>query len=216
MSDFDEARTVHVPTPVEISLGGRRYPWRHAKGCKVCNCESRFEIEEQLLIGRSYASILRGLPDQYCEGGPLALNVQNLKDHVKNHMPVDVTVSRAVIEQRAEEVGRALETMEGTIIDAYSVASEVMRLGFERVMKGEIKVGLDHTILATKMVADMDEKAAENSSVDSAVYVQLVTLLLQHVRSVMTSEQFNDLSSAFRTDPVFSALASQIRGEIES
>lgn len=213
MSDFDAVSTSRRPgTAVEVSLGGRRYPLRHSPKCPVCNCEDRFSIEEAILMGRSYASIHRGLADRYRdEEHPDFISIDAMRYHTKAHMPSDVTVSRAIIERRAQDMGRALETMEGTLIDAYSVASEVMRLGFERIARGELKVGVDHTMMATKMVSDMDDKASQ--SVETTVQTEMVSLLLHHVRAMMTDEQFAVLSANFKNDPLFKGMMSRMRNE---
>lgn len=211
-SDFDAVTTTRQATMVEVQLGGRRYPFRHSVKCKVCNSTERFAIEEALLVGRSYASIIRGLPDRYRDSDSAdCITIDAMRWHLKQHMPTDVTVSRAVIEQRAQEMGRALDTMEGTLIDAYSVAAEVMRIGFERIARGEIKVGLDHTLAAAKMVSEMENKAS--ASVDTTVQAEMVTLLLQHVRSMLSDEQFLALSENFKADPLFKGLMAKMRGD---
>jgi len=205
-SDIDYSFSTS-PSPIEVSLGGRKYAFTSHKKCKVCNCDLRFEIDEKLLLGRSYRSILRSLPEDYQEDGSSVITIDNLKNHAKNHLPSDVAVSRAIIEQHAEDVGRAIDSAEGTLVDAYSVANEVMRLGFERIVMGEIKVGLDHTLVAAKMVSDMEDKAGQG--VDTAAFGQMVVLLLQHVRNIMSQEQFQLLSSSFKNDPLFASLEAQ-------
>lgn len=213
--EWDAAAAQPRSTVVEVAIGGRRYPFISSPRCGVCQCEERFAIEEGLLIGRSYASIARSLPDKFRDpDSEHHISIEQMRLHVKNHMPADITVSRAIIERRAQEMGRSLDVMEGTLIDAYSVASEVMRLGFERIARGEIKVGLEHTLVATKMVNEMEEKASH--SIDMTVQTEMVTLLLQHVRSVLSDEQWQALASNFRADPAFRAMTAQIKGEVAS
>lgn len=215
MSDYpvgsaNSSVSVSGSTGIEVALGGYRYPLYHSRRCKVCNSPSRFAIEEGLLLGRAYASILRSLPSFNSDpDSPDYISVDQMRHHCRKHMGQHAAISREMVETHRRELGKAVDAAEGTLIDAYSAAFEVMRLGYERLVKNPESVDVPQLLTAIKLVNDMERTEAANLNTEAQT--QLISLLLTHVQRILSEAQFDQLTSAFKSDPLFVALVSQLR-----
>lgn len=202
--------SVNGETGLEVSIGGYRYPLHHSRRCVVCNSPSRFAIEEGLLLGRAYASIQRSLPELNRDPeSPDFIGVDQMRHHCRRHMGQHAAISREMVETHRRQLGKAVDAAEGTLIDAYSAAFEVMRLGYERMVKNPESVEVPQLLAAIKLVSEMEKTEAANLNTEAQT--QLISLLLTHVQRVLSESQFEQLTVAFKSDPLFIALASQLR-----
>ena len=185
---------------VEYTLGGRRYAYKTSARCKVCQSPSRMAIEEGILMGRTYAAIMRSLPVDLTEGED-GVSLASLKRHGDNHMPLDAIVSRAVIEQSVAARGRSLDDPSGTLLDHHTVAREIVRQAGERMLRGELKVGLEHALPAMKML--WDDEARLEAGADQAATETMLVSLFATLKQVLDAETLAAVGARLRHNPVW-------------
>lgn len=199
----DNAVVVRGGSVVEYTLGGRRYPYKSSPRCKVCQSPSRMEIEEGILTGRTYAAILRSLPTDLTDGED-GISKTSMANHAKEHMPLDAIVSRAVIEQRVADRGRSLDDPTGTLIDHHIMATEIVRQAGERMLRGELKVGIEHALAAMKML--YDEEARVQADVDESASEAMMLSLFTSLRQILPPDTMRALSTRLRHNPAWTQL----------
>ena len=185
---------------VEYTLGGRRYAYKTSPRCKVCQSPSRMAIEEGILMGRTYSAILRTLPVDLTEGED-GFSLSSLKRHGDNHMPLDAIVSRAVIERSVADRGRSLDDPSGTLLDHHTLAREIVRQAGERMLRGELKVGLEHALPAMKLL--FDEGARVEGSVDQAATETMLVSLFATLKQVLDAETLAAVGARLRHNPAW-------------
>ena len=182
-------------------VGGREYIMRTEPRCHVCTSDYRVVIEDALLRGRGYLAIWRGLPTSVQEH----IKVHNIKAHYANgHLPADVSAARVLTEERAKEVGALLDEVEGTLIDHVGALRQTVRIGAERMLAGEVRVGVDQMIQAAKVLADLG--MGEGSEIDTNVWRQAIVEMMRAAREVMTPEQFAVYGDSLSQSPVLMAI----------
>lgn len=178
-------------------VGGRQYPLRTATNCFVCSSEYRSDIEDQLLKGYGYAAIVRHLP----EGADI--NKDNVAQHVKRgHLPLDVTVRRAIIEDRATAIGKQFEDAEGSIVDHLSFARLGLQKVVDRMAEGTLLPDIKDGIEFAKLIIKMEELAGDGAGLDQQVIFRGFLEWMKVIQRVCSPEQVREIGSLLSTNTV--------------
>ena len=192
---------------ITYRVGGREYPLKTQRNCKVCMSPHRFDIENMLIAGRTYRKIHEALPDDDHE-----LVIENIKNHYLNgHLPTEQAATRQIVEARAQRVGKALDDSVEQLVDGVTLAQVVVQKSFEAIANGEMAPDMKDALSAAKFLADLgeyDEGGADMLAVSEAfmVYHELA-------EEVMDAEQFRRYGQMLKTNPVLRALAAKYDGE---
>lgn len=187
---------------VTYRVGGRSYPLKTNRNCKVCTSPHRFEIEEEIVAGRTYAKIVDHLPEGH------DLTVGNVKNHYyNNHMPTEASMTRQIVERRAEQVGKRIEDAAESLVDGITLLETVVHKTFEGIAKGEIKPELLDGIRATRILAQLGMYDA--AGLDQQAIMEAFMVYHEHAQENMTPEQFERFGEQLAENPVLKALASR-------
>lgn len=196
---------------VMYRVGGRMYPLRNAANCYVCSSEHRSTIEEELLKGYGYAAVVRHLPED------AGINKDNVVQHVKRgHLPLDVSVRRAIIEDRATAIGKQIEDAEGTIIDHLSFARLGLQRVCERMAEGTLLPDIKDGIEFAKLIIKMDELAGDGQALDQQVIFRGFLEWMKAIQRVCTPEQVREIGALLSTNTVIRSMLNRVPGEEEA
>lgn len=188
---LDGATTSRVAA-LSLRVRGHDYPLRFAFGCKTCNSPYRYEIEVAMLGGRGAPSIVRGLPEGH------GLSAENINDHRTNgHSPADTAVMTALMQ---EEFEGDIDEANGTIVTALGLLKNVVRLGFEGIQSGDIRVNLKETVAAAAILVQLQMAQSEEKD-DIAAMQTTIQIVLEHCRNVLAPPEYAALSNAIQADP---------------
>ena len=197
----------HSNSTVSYRIGGREYPFRSEPNCLTCQSPYRVEVENALLKGYSYASIARSIPQA-------DLTANNIFDHVsKGHMPLDEHLRRAVIEDRAQELGRDIQRAEGVLTDHIALARLGVQRVIERMQMKEIEPGISDGIQFASLLLRLDEFAGE--TVDQQAVASSFMVFFEAAKSVMDPAQFARFGKLLERNPVLSALSKKAAQVVE-
>lgn len=190
---------------VTYRIGGREYPVKTGRQCKVCQSPHRFEIEEEIVAGRTYAKIVDHLP----EGTDIS--PRNVKEHFNNgHMPLEVSATRQIVEARARRVGKRIEDSTESLIDGITLAEAVVQKTFEAIAKGELKPEVRDGLRAAKVLADLG--IYDEGGVDQQAFIEAFMVYHEQAQAHMSPEQFEAFGQALDESPVLQALATRYEG----
>lgn len=190
-----------------VKVGGRTYAPKIRKNCLTCQSHYRIEIENLILNGYGYEHVAR-------EVGDAGLTARNIGEHVRRgHLPIDQIIRREIIEDRAKEVGKSIES------DAYlSDHITVARLGiarYSRYMNETDAIPSEQMVLGMmKLLATVEAKAAEEN-VDRATLVEGFMVFMETARSIMSTEQFQAFGMRLNTNPVLASLLGRTQKPID-
>lgn len=116
--------------------------------CSVCSHDYRDFIEALVASGSSYSSIERTVTPK--------VDRRAVSHHVKNHMTVQDTALRAVLEEEADKIGRMEEEGVKDILTRRGVLEVAMRKGFEDLKDDVTAVEPKDLISIVKLLGEMD------------------------------------------------------------
>lgn len=187
-------------------IGGKEYPLHSDPQCKTCQHPDRIDIENALLVGRSYIAILRSLPED-----ELRPSYRGLLNHFNaGHMPLEAAAQRALIERNWKKTGQKIEDAIEDMIDHVTVAEMVMKRGFERMQTGEIAPDMSDTLAAVKIVEQIQSRTS--ADLDQEMWVSATMSMLEDARALMTPEQWAKYGKKLAANPVLKALAAKNEG----
>jgi hypothetical protein len=193
---------------IAYRIAGREYPMTVVSQCKVCMSPHRFDIEKELVSGRTYKKIAEGLPDG------AEISWRNVKDHFRNnHLPLEVSATREIVENQAEAMGKSIEDHNGTLVDGITMASLVVQKAFERLAHGQIAPDLKDGMAAAKFLADLGIYDGEGG-MDQQAIIEAFMQYHEAAQSVMSDEQFARFGAALERNPVLNALAAKYDGQV--
>lgn len=193
---------------ITYRIGGREYPMRVQRNCKVCMSPHRFDIEEMLVGGRTYRKIVESLPADDDHG----LTYENVKNHYLNgHLPTEHSATRQIVEARAQRVGKAVEDSVEQLVDGVSLAQVVVQKTFEAIAANEIAPDMKDGLAAAKFLADLGEY--DEGGTDMLAVSEAFMAYHDTAQEVMSPEQFAAFGAMLASNPVLKALAAKYDGE---
>lgn len=194
---------------VTYRFGGREYPLKTVTRCATCMSPYRFEIEEAIVSGRVYKRIEEMVAGY---GEEFRISSRGIADHYYNgHMPLDLTNTRSIIEDRAEKVGKRIEDESTSLVDGITLMETVVAKTFEAIVKGEVSPGVREGLAAAKMLADIGEY--DTASADQQAYVEAFMVYQEEAEKIMGAEAFRAFGAALAANPVLNALLARYEGE---
>lgn len=194
---------------VTYRFGGREYPLKTVLRCHTCMSPYRFEIEQNIVAGRTYKKISEMVAGY---GEEHAISIRSITDHYHNgHMPLQLSETRAIVEARAKQVGRDIEEGIESLVDGVTLLNKVVMLTFESIANGEIMPGVRDGIRAAKMLVDLGEY--DGANVDQQAFVAAFIEYHQTASQLMDDETFKKFGQMLEENPVLAALAARFDGE---
>jgi hypothetical protein len=188
---------------VMYRMGGREYPLRVAPNCKVCRSPHRFNIEQEIIAGRTYKTIEMALPDD------ADLSSANIRAHYTNgHLPLDAEVSRRLLDARAAARGLDIERTADSLVDGAALAEITIQKTYEAVARGEVKPTLAEALNAAKF---LEVFAPSGGGLDEALLVEAFMVYQEEASKVMTGQQFEDFGRRLGANPTLQRLMAQER-----
>lgn len=192
---------------ITYRVGGREYPMKTVRQCKVCRSPYRFDIEQAIVSGRTYRKIIEHLPEDH------ELTAENVKNHYLNgHLPMEVSVTREIVERRAQQVGKRIEDSAESLIDGMTLAQTVVQKTFEAIARGDQQPDIREGLAAAKLLAMLGEY--DNGGMDVSAITEAFMVYHEHAQEFMSPEQFEKFGKALSNNPVLRALASRYDGEV--
>lgn len=191
---------------VMIRVGNQDYPARNVPQCKTCQSPNRMLVEQLLLTGRSYRNIekeLVGLP-----AGPMGHpSYQGVREHAQHHMPIAAATRRKLIERRAQQVGKDIETHTDTLVDYITVAEMVVQEGYDKLVAGEMKVDAAALLTAIKTVHAINADA--ESGIEAGMWQEALFAYMEVAQRFIPEDQRMAFGRAIKEHPVIQGIAAK-------
>ena len=200
------------PGMMPVKIGGREFPVKHEPQCAVCTSQYRLDIERALVAGYAYAKIRDSLPT---EDGVPAPSTASMKKHIENmHVPLPQFQKRAIIEKRAQELGRSIEEGQGMLTDYIGVNEMLIQHGFESLQEGTMHMKASDLIGALKFQHEIEQ--SQNGTVDDEVWAEALMEYMRIVQKIMPAEMWDEFGSELSASPVIQAISRKMAGEADA
>jgi hypothetical protein len=189
---------------VMIDVGGRKYPMRTVSQCRTCMSPYRMEIEQAILEQHGYMTIANALVGR--ESGRLPNpGHQSIRDHVlKNHMPLGPTAERALVEERAKQIGRDIETHTAGLADYASVNQIIVQRGMDRLARGELQPTMSELLTAIRMQHAIESTTEDG--LDAAAWQEALVAYMEVAAQFIPQENLHAYGQALTRNPVLKAM----------
>jgi hypothetical protein len=187
-----------------IEINGQRYPMKTIPQCRTCMSPYRLEIEQAVLEQRSYQKIADAVADR--DPGTLPNpGYQSIRDHVnKGHMPIGPTAERALVEERAKQIGRDIESYAAGLADYRSVNQIIIQRGMDRLARGELKPSMAELLTAIRLEHSMETSSEQG--VDAQAWQEALVAYMEVAQKFIPQEHFQAYGSALAQHPVLRAM----------
>jgi hypothetical protein len=193
-----------------VRIGKHVYPVKSQHGCRVCMSPHRFAIERELAYGHSYQAV----HDSLEKLDPPPPTPESMARHVVgNHMPLQQTSQRLMIERRAAEMGRSIEAGAESLLDYVSVNEQIIQRGFQRLTDGEIQPNMSDLLQALKLQTQIDA-ATPSGSIDNEVWMEAMMEYLAIAKKVMPPDMWARFGLELASSPVMKAIQAQMSGPV--
>jgi len=191
---------------VNTSEGFRRAEIIISPKCRVCQSPHRSLIDRQLLYARGYKAILRMLPPDAVEG-EAPITAASIKNHWTNgHTTVRVRAAQVAAEERAKEIGLALEDTENAVVDFITLGRSMMDSYYQALQDGNTIPNGSEIVQVMRMFAQLE--AISGGSLDASAYQSALQVVLDAVRTVVP-DRFDEIMGRIRSSPVIQGIIAQ-------
>lgn len=201
---------------VMVRVGNADFPVITASNCRVCRSPHRLFIENELVRGAGYASIVRQV--EGLDGGTGSLGskpAELISRHYRDgHVPERARTRRIIQERRAEEMGLSI-LGEENIVTTLSMADSIIQRGNERMLDGELEPDIKDVIAALKLRNDIEK--ATPKGFDLEIVQQAMQVFWAEVEKRMSPDDMAELGEVLDRHPVLNALRTkmaQAQGQI--
>lgn len=187
-----------------VTIAGQTYPYKSIHNCHTCQSPYRDQVEQSLLSGMSYQSIVDSIEDLE-EGHYPHPNVSSLSQHVKRgHMPIVATTERMLIEQRSRDLGRDIEKHVGTLVDYQTINQIVLQKGMARIANGEISPTMGDVLAAIRQQHTIEQSVGEG--LDSEAMQEALYAYMEVARDFIPEDRLYEYGTALSKHPILKAL----------
>lgn len=202
--DGGRAQVIHRGLAVVSTRDGMRSAEIHiSKKCRVCQSPFRSLIDRELLYSRGYVAILKLLPAEAVEGES-PITAASIKGHWRSgHTTVRVRAAQVAAEERAKEIGLALEDSENAIVDFMTLGRSMMDTYYRALQDGTVLPKGSDVVQVMRLFASLE--ALSGGSTESAAYVSALQVVLDAVRAIVP-DRFDEIMARVRMSPVIQGI----------
>jgi len=184
-----------------ITIGGHTYPSKTAKGCLTCNHPLRWALEQEMVAGRTWAAIVRDLPED------AGLTGRNLRDHfAAGHLPVFEPAVQEHVARQSQERGEAVAPSVAKVADTLGFAQTVVTRVSERLIAGDVQPTVRDALAATEHLL---RYAPADTGYDEEATVAAFIEYHDTARAILDDETWKEFGRRLRTNPTLNALVAQ-------
>lgn len=204
-----------------VRVNGRSYPAKQVKQCRTCRSKYRTQIEQAIINGMTYRSILNNVVLPYDDHSDLGKpGYQSLQTHVvKKHMPLPFSTQRRIIEDRAIELGKSVEEGEALLVDSITIHRALVEQGFRRLNNGEIQVGMTDLIKVLQL-QQATEAGRDGNNLDEDIWRDALMEYMSIVRNNVTADVLQRIGRELAESPILQRInkgrGRTVSGEIAS
>lgn len=202
----DSARTIRTIGTFSVAGRDSGIGGNYSQKCSVCNNKYIIQISELLTLGRGYKMILGALPDEVSDPeSRWYLTTDMLRHHVRsNHLPLRDVALQSIITDRMEALGRSIEEHNGIVTDHVVLGRLMMDRYFGHLARNPNWVPETAAVVTVmKMFADAEKEGRQ--SIDTAVYNQVLAVMVEVIRSVVPN-QFEEIMHRVGNNPIVQAV----------
>lgn len=198
---------------VMVRIGRHSYPYRTEPLCSVCQCTYRIDIERALVHGDSYRAIHTAFEGR----DPAPPSIDAMLGHVtRGHLPLPQATSRLMLEQRAQTLGKDIESSVESLVDYSVVSEEIIRKGFRRLQDGEIEPSMGDLLKAMEFQAKLDA-GSPSGDLSMDAWQEALMEYFEIARRMMPPELWEGFTREVARSPILKAIdarQSAVPGEV--
>jgi len=180
-----------VPTTQELlseQIDGETYTYVKALQCKVCNSDEDIlrVVDTLLLFPKSYQDTLREarlLEEKLDVPEKERISYDSIRNHYKNHLPLDKKAVRDIVERRAQLKGKKVIDAGGHILTPEAFFEVVVAKGFEDIVSGLNRPTISQTMQAVAMLKKLEEETDKNYKPE--VLINQLNMIVTAIREVL-------------------------------
>jgi hypothetical protein len=202
---------------VRLRIGGRVVQALKVNACKTCQHPARMQIEEGILFGDSYRALARQYSGvEYTVGRETKilpeLNWQSIQRHYqRGHSPIDSSVVREILEDRATELGSGYEAAGARFIDHVATSKVILAMGHEGLVSGTLRPDVKDTLAAAKFLHEVEKTAKDDQNAEA--WNAAMEVYFQVARELMPESLWNQFVIKLSTNPILLELSRKAAGE---
>ena len=173
-------------------VGDRRYPMVTRQACLTCRHPDRRKVEEQALDGVPWATIVASLPHEH------SLSERNIREHMRNHVPVEDVAVQQWLEKQGLERGVALGRGAEQVVEVADFCRAIVGRTAERLARGEAQPSVRDALAASEMLARF-EREDDDTDVD---FVAALIRLYEIAEQSLAPHVYAAFLEDARADPV--------------
>jgi hypothetical protein len=170
-----------------VEVGGQSFPYKIESRCRVCSSRRRLDVERALVKGMTYQHIAETF------GEPGGINARGVRAHVeRGHVPLNAPAVLAVARARSDEVSEVISPLIQSAAANIGFAHAVVDRVRIRLESGEVQPSVRDGLAAMRLIAECE---ARSGSADVSEWQSEFVGLLDAVKAIMTTAQFDDLAA---------------------
>jgi len=174
---------------------------RSRKGCLTCNHPLRWALEREMVAGRTWAAIVRDLPED------AGLTGRNLRDHfAAGHLPVFEPAVQEHVTRQSRVRGEAVPPSVAKLADTLGFAQTVVTRVSERLIAGDVQPSICDGLAAAEHLL---RYAPVDTGYDEEATLAAFVEYHDTARAILDDETWTEFSRGLRTNPTLNALVAQ-------
>ena len=157
VGSYAMASVINRRSSMQTIIRGEEVTWDYIDQCHICRSGFRKEVEEWIFLGFGATAIVNMLPLIATTQAPRwSINVRNIANHRDSHLPPRDLVMAALMDERALQTGNSFIAANGSLLDGYVFAKQVLNIGWEKIASGQMDVSVSDVLKVLKYIEETE------------------------------------------------------------
>lgn len=172
-------------------IDGEIYTYKYVPQCKVCKAPDSIRnlVDSLLLYPKTYREVLRQIrpiEEQLGVDSKELISYDSIRNHQKNHLPMDKIAIRETIERRAKEKNRRILDGAERLLTPEAFYEVIVQKGWEDIVAGRLRPNLNQTVDAMRELQKLDKEFTDNFRPEALI--SQLNAIVQAMRDVLPPE----------------------------